>query len=123
MSPLAALTPAWIAFEVLQLVMSERYLGVKHIQAGKDPRLNGPSESVSALWTCLIILYWLWLLAMLFARADLPRLVALISVTVIGYTVRRNCGLKWVLVVLTFEGAVRIGMLVSLTTLLWRQAV
>jgi len=35
--------------------------------------------------------------------------------------VRRNCGLKWILVVLTFEGAIRIGMLISICRLLWHR--
>jgi hypothetical protein len=35
--------------------------------------------------------------------------------------VRRGCGLKWLLVVLTFEGSIRIGMLLSLCALAWRR--
>jgi hypothetical protein len=39
----------------------------------------------------------------------------------LGYSVRRNCRLSWVLVVLTLEGAIRIGLLVSLCALAWRK--
>jgi hypothetical protein len=45
----------------------------------------------------------------------------LIGASVLGSMVRRGCGLRWVLVVLTFEGAVRIGMLLSLCVLGWRR--
>lgn len=121
MSPLAAFAPAWIGFEVLQLIVGERYLGVKQIQAGRDPRLAGPPEWLAFLWSAGIVLYWTWMAGMLYVRVGFPQILALIAITVVGYTVRRACGLKWVLVVLTFEGAIRIGMLVSLCALLWRE--
>jgi len=121
MAPIAAFAPAWIGFEVLQLVVSERYLGVKQIQAGRDPRLAGPPEIVAFIWAVMIVLYWAWMFGMLYLRVGLPQVLALIIISTLGYTVRRSCGLKWVLVVLTFEGAIRIGMLVSLCTLLWRE--
>jgi hypothetical protein len=38
-----------------------------------------------------------------------------------GYVLRRNCGLKWILVILTLEGAVRVGMLMSVIGLAWHQ--
>ena len=38
----------------------------------------------------------------------------LLMTTAIGYSLRTTCGLKWVLVVLTFEGSIRVGMLISL---------
>jgi hypothetical protein len=45
----------------------------------------------------------------------------LIVMTGLGYALRSSCGLKWVLVILTFEGAIRIGMLVSLFAMSWRR--
>ena len=36
-------------------------------------------------------------------------------------SIRGACGLKWVLVVLTFEGAIRVGMLLNLFFMTWRQ--
>lgn len=122
MSPLAALAPAWVAFEILQLVVSERYLGVKQIQAGADPRRQGPSELLSFVWVVLIAAYWIWMLTMLQGRLGRTQVIALLLVSIIGFVLRRVCQLKWILVILTFEGAIRIGMLVSLTTLLWRSA-
>ncbi|HEU5077742.1 MAG TPA: hypothetical protein VFT72_00920 [Opitutaceae bacterium] len=121
MSPLAALTPAWIGYEIVQLIICERYLGIKQIQAGKDPRLAGPSELVSFIWIVMVALYVTWMIAMLYAHVGYPQVIALIAVSVIGYAIRGFCGLRFVLVILTFEGAIRIGMLVSLASLLWRE--
>lgn len=121
MPPLAALAPAWIGFEIVQLISAERYLGIKQIQAGEDPRNAGPSEFQSFLWVMFTAFYWIWMLAMLSLRLSSPQLIALIGISILGYLLRRSCGLKWVLVILTFEGAIRIGMLVSLCAFLWRE--
>ena len=53
-----------------------------------------------------------------FARAHA---VVLITVSIVGYAMRRNVGLKWILVILTFEGAIRIGMLIALIGRMWRR--
>jgi len=65
--------------------------------------------------------YWGWMLLLLaipFAR--LHGLVFL-AVSVFGFTLRRGGGLKWALVILTFEGAVRVGLLLSLGIMAWRR--
>jgi hypothetical protein len=121
MSPLVYLTPVWFVFEIAQLIASERFLGVKQIEAGADPRQHGPREPLAFGWSTGILLFWLWLVAMLFQPLGRAQIAAMIVITLAGYSIRRNCGLKWVLVVLTFEGAIRIGMLLSLTALAWRQ--
>src|ERR1700710_2579766 len=103
MSPIAALTPAWIGFEVLQLVLFERYLGIKHIQAGIDPRRKDPAESVAFTWIFFVLSYAVWMGAMLYVHVGTTQIISLICVTFIGYSFRRVCGLRWILVVLTFE--------------------
>lgn len=118
---MAFLAPFFIFFEGWQLVIGERLLGVKQIARAGDPRDRGPSEPVAAFWTMALLAYGLWSLAMLatgFARAQV---LCLIAATLIGFSLRRNCGLKWVLVILTIEGAIRIGMLVSLMGVVWRR--
>ncbi len=122
MSEIAANTPylAWLAplflmGEGVQLVLSERLLGVKQIALGGDPRERGPSATRAALWTIGLVLYWGWMGAMLVPNFARAQVICLLVVSFIGYALRRNCGLKWVLVILTLEGAVRIGMLLSLT--------
>jgi hypothetical protein len=114
------LAPLFLVFEVWQLVMCERYVGIKQIARGANPREMGPSEPVACFWTSGIILYLLWTIALLpFPRLRVPALV-LIGITAVGYSIRRNCPLKWVLVVLTFEGALRIGLLGMLSIIAWR---
>lgn len=108
------LAPLFIAFEAVQLVLSERLLGVKQIERGGDPRENGPGKRVAAFWTIALVFYWAWMGAMLVPGFGRAQIVCLLAVSFLGYALRRNCALKWVLVILTLEGAVRIGMLVSL---------
>jgi hypothetical protein len=45
--------------------------------------------------------------------------LCLLATTAIGYSVRRNCGLKLILVVLTFEGAIRVGILSFFSVAAW----
>jgi hypothetical protein len=45
---LLLLTPLFLVFEVWQLVLSERYLGVKQIARGVDPRTLGLSEMTAS---------------------------------------------------------------------------
>jgi hypothetical protein len=68
-----------------------------------------------------IVLYWLWMGLMVGAGIARPQGVSLFAVNIIGHLVRRNTPLKWTLVTLTFEGAVRIGMLMSMMFVLWRE--
>jgi hypothetical protein len=121
MSPLVFLTPVWFVFEIFNLLACERFLGVKQIEANTDPRQLGPRESLAFIWTAGIFLFWLWLVAMLFQSTGRAEVVAMIVITAVGFSIRRSCRLKWVLVALTFEGALRIGMLLSLAAQIWRK--
>ena len=121
MSPLVFLTPVWFVFEIVHLIASERFLGVKQIEADSDPRQLGPREPIAFVWTTGILLFWLWLVAMLFQSTGRAPVCAMIVITLIGFSIRRSCGLKWALVALTFEGALRIGMLLYLAALIWRR--
>ena len=121
MSPLLLLTPFWILFEFWQLVVSERYLGIKQIEQGTDPRTLDLSERRAAFWSIGLLLEGAWMLALLFERFGRAQALCMLVVTLLGYTLRRTCGLKWVLVILTFEGAIRIGMLFSLCGMFWHR--
>ena len=121
MSPLVFFTPFWFLLEIAQLIVSERYLGVKQIEADTDPRLHAPREPLAFAWSAGILFFWLWLVVMLFQPLGRAQIAAMIVITLVGYAVRRSCSLKWVLVVLTFEGAIRIGMLLSIAALAWRK--
>jgi hypothetical protein len=39
----------------------------------------------------------------------------------LGFSLRRGARFKWVLVILTFEGAIRVGLLLSLCVMVWRR--
>jgi hypothetical protein len=121
MTPLVLLAPLFIIFEFWQFVISERYLGIKQIARGADPRTLGLRELTAFFWSAGIIFYWLWMFAMLLPPFGRAYAAVLVASTLIGFALRRNCSIKWVLVILTFEGAVRIGMLGSLCILAWRK--
>ncbi len=120
MSLLLFFAPLFFVFEVWQLVISERYLGIKQVARGADPRALGLGEITAFVWSSLIVGYWLWMLVLL--ALPLGRIIGLIllAISVAGYTLRRGCPFKWVLVILTIEGALRIGMLLALGGIIWR---
>ena len=121
MNPFALLAPLFLAFELWQLVVSERYMGIRQIRAQADPRELPMRESLAAFWSLGLIVYVLWMVTLLLHPLGRAQGVVLLLTTAIGYSLRSTCGLKWVLVVLTFEGSIRVGMLISLVGMAWRQ--
>jgi hypothetical protein len=119
-SLLFVFAPAFLAFEIWQLVVAERYLGLKQIARGTDPRELGLGEITAAGWSLGLLAYWAWMALMLIQPWGRLQVLLLIGVSGLGFLVRRSCGHKWVLVALTFEGAVRIGMLLTLCLVGWR---
>jgi hypothetical protein len=118
---LLAAAPFFILFEVWQLVLSERYFGMKQIARGADPRTLGLAEVTAFFWSVLLIGYWLWMLLLLFAPFGRTHGGGLLLVWMLGFSLRRGARFKWVLVILTFEGAIRIGLLLSLCAVVWRR--
>lgn len=121
MASLLLLAPLFLGFEVWQLVIGERYLGIKQIARNGDPRTLGLGEFTAFCWTSAMALYWLWLIAILTVPFARVHALCLLAVWMLGYSLRRNTSIKWVLVILTFEGAVRVGLLITLTALAWRR--
>lgn len=107
--------PLVLIAEMLHLVIAERYIGVRVLKSGLDPR-RGPQPPA---WVG-----WIWFLVSAIAIAypgllvffGSMRLQALLMTlfTVVGFEVRRRSGLKWALVTLTFEGALRIGLIAQM---------
>jgi len=112
--------PVFLLFEVWQLFICERFVGVKVIRSGADPREMGLSERTAFFWIATIVLYWLWMGLTFGAGIARAQVVTLFATNIIGHLVRRNTSIKWTLVTLTFEGAVRIGMLASMISVLYR---
>jgi hypothetical protein len=120
-APAAAfLAPAFVAFEIAQLVYAERFLGVKQIQAGVDPRSLGPPEPVALLWVVAICAQNAWLLWLLSESPTRIHAACLLLVSLCGFALRGSCALRWVLVILTIEGALRLGLMVSMFGAAWR---
>ena len=118
---LFALAPLFLAFELWQLVLAERYVGIKQIERGTDPRELGLGQATAAAWSLMLFAYWVWLGLMLIQPWGRLQVLLMIAISLGGFFIRRGCGLKWLLVVLTFEGSIRIGMLLSLCALAWRR--
>lgn len=121
MSTLLLFAPVFLLFEVWQLVLSERYLGIKQIARGADPRALGLGEVTAFFWSAAIVVYWLWMLLLLTLPLGRVHGLGLLALSGLGYLLRRGAPLKWILVILTFEGAVRVGLLISLCALVWRR--
>ena len=120
MATLIILTPLFFIFEIWQLVISERYLGVKQIARGADPRTLGLGEVTAFCWSAIIFVYWVWTLLLLFVPFARVAAAGLLLVSMIGFSLRRGTSLKWVLVILTFEGALSLVFLASLIASAWR---
>ena len=120
-STLLLVAPLFLGFEVWQLVICERYLGIKQIARNGDPRALGLREFIAFCWSAVLLGYWLWMLGLLLTRFSRMHGLCLLAVSAIGYSLRRNSGIKWVLVILTFEGAVRVGLLISLIAMAWHR--
>lgn len=119
--PLAVfIAPLFLAFEVVQLVVAEKLLGVKQFHTGVDPRTVGPGEGLSAVWSASILTEGLWLLWLLADNATRTHAACLLLVSLFGFSLRSNCTLRWVLVILTIEGALRMGLMVSMLGSAWR---
>src|SRR3954470_4900705 len=120
MNPLATLAPLFLLFELWQLFLSERYMGIRQIRTNTDPRELPMADWISTLWLAGLGLYFLWMVLLLFHPVGRAQGLVLLATTAVGYSLRGSCGLKWVLVVLTFEGSIRVGMLLSLLLTTWR---
>ena len=118
---LITFVPMFLAFEVWQLVLSERYLGLKQIARGADPRQLTMRETTAFFWSMLIIAYWSWMLLLLTISLSRPYGIGLLLVSMLGFSLRRSARFKWILVILTFEGAIRVGLLLSLCAMAWRK--
>lgn len=120
----AVLAPVFILFDMVQLWLAERYIGIKQIRKGVHPLddgLAGPNW-VAALWLGGYGGYLLYLLGMLLLPATRLQSVIMLAVSILGFALRRSLGLKYALILLTIECAIRMGLLVNLmvSIFLWQ---
>ena len=120
MNPFALFAPLFLAFEMWQLYQGERFMGIKQIRANTDPRELPMTQTLAIGWSLSLVVYYAWMFTLLLHPVGRAQGAVLLIITAVGYALRSACGLTWVLVILTFEGAIRIGMLLSLTVATWR---
>jgi hypothetical protein len=78
-------------------------------------------DDQAATWAGGLIVYHLWMATLLFHPVGRAQGLVLIAMSALGYSLRSTTGLKWTLVILTFESSIRIGMLISLFGMSWRR--
>jgi hypothetical protein len=78
------------------------------------------AEFTAFCWSAMLVLYTVWMLTLLMMPFSRLHALGLLAVLGVGYALRRNTSLKWVLVILTFEGAIRVGLLISIMATAWR---
>ena len=86
MAVLFVFAPLFFAFELWQLVIAERYVGLKHIARGTDPRELGLGEFTAAFWSLAMLTYWAWMVLMLFQPLGRFQFLMLLVVSVTGFT-------------------------------------
>lgn len=108
------------ALEIWQLVQAEKLLGRR---TGPDAAatFSGPDEPRARRWSLALLAYWLWMVGLLFLPVARLHALGLLLVTMIGFSLRRGAERLWTLRLLTFEGAIRVGLLLSLAALAWRR--
>ncbi|MEI6861278.1 MAG: hypothetical protein WCL04_03405 [Verrucomicrobiota bacterium] len=125
---LLLLAPLFAFFELWQLVLAERYMGVKQYarNSGPHPRELGPGEGLALVCIVGILFNWFYMLGLVATKFSRLVAIVMLAVSLFGLTARRQFGERWWrrfgvrlgLVLLTFEGAIRLGLL----GFLWREA-
>ena len=112
---IALLALVFIAFELAQLVLAHRYIGPEQIRRNAHP-LDAAAPLpfiVSFAWVVFLGADYIYQVSMAMQRYPLIQICALLMLvaSVGGFLLRRACGVKWGMVVMTFEAAVRVGCL------------
>lgn len=110
------LAPLIMLIDIVQLLVSERFIGVKQIRKGVHP-VDGdrrlPSWAV-LLWLAGMGIMWLYMVALVFDPRGGLQGALMLMVSIGGFALRRVCGLKWALVLMTVETAIRLGLLANM---------
>ncbi len=111
---LALLAPLFIFFELTQLIVAERYIGLRQIRANRHPldeNPGGPGKLLTGAWLACLILSWVYYLSLLVLPETRLNGLIILGMTAFGTLARRAMSIKWTLVLMTIEGATRIGLL------------
>lgn len=115
-SLLVILAPVFIVLELAQLLVAERFIGVRQIRANRHPLDEYPEGKpwITAAWLAYFVAVWCYLFALALNPLTSIQGVVLLLVGILGFAFRRIAGLKWALVVMTIEGAIRMGLWVNI---------
>lgn len=104
-----------VPLELAHLVLAERRIGVRQIRAGIDPReAHPPANYIGWLWLALVAATQAYpVLLLLDGETRVFGLVMLLF-GVVGFELRRWGGPRRALVILTIEGALRIGVIINM---------
>lgn len=110
------LAPLIMLIDIAQLLAAERFIGVKAIRAGVHPldserRL---SSGVTMLWLIGLAVLWLYMALLVIDPRGGLQGALMLMVSVGGFALRRVAGLKWALVLMTIETAIRLGLLANM---------
>jgi len=110
---MVGVAPVFAAFEVAQLFVAQRYIGIDQIRRKTHPldAATVPPVWLSTGWIMLLLVDYAYQAGLFFVPVLGVRFAAvlLILVSSVGFALRRVCGLRWGLVVLTPECAARAG--------------
>jgi hypothetical protein len=84
-----------------------------------DPRSLPMATGRASFWSLGILAEWLWMVSLLFIYGGRAAGACMLLVTITGFFLRRSTSLRLTLVILTFEGAIRIGMMLFILGVLW----
>jgi hypothetical protein len=116
MNVVAVMAPVFSVFEVAQLVLAHRYIGPAQIRLKLHPldvSVTPPPFWLSLGWMAGLWADYVFQVLLFFEPNNLVRIAALLmmAVSLIGFTLRRACGLPWGLVIMTIEGSLRAGFM------------
>ncbi len=104
-----------VPLELTHLVLAERRIGVRQIRAGIDPReAHPPPRYIGWVWLALIAATQAYPIVLLLDGETRVFGLIMLLFGAVGYDLRRRGGLRWSLVVLTVEGALRIGVIINM---------
>ncbi len=110
---MVVISPLFAVFEVVQLFVAQRYIGIEQIRRNAHPLdvVAAPTPWFSGLWLVCLGLDYLYQGGLLLMPEVGIKFAAvlMLMVSAAGFALRRVCGLRWGLVVMTPECAARAG--------------
>jgi len=110
------LAPLVMLIDIAQLLVAERYIGVKQIRSGVHPLESAKQPPVWAIiiWLTGLVILWFYMALLIFDPRGTLQGGLMFLVSLAGFGLRRVAGLKWALVLMTIETAVRLGLMANL---------